>query len=335
MQRALCEDILNESILSMSSARVLHLVSSSMPGPGMPVDVAVQLYITHSPPLRSFLSSYEDFRSRNLVNTCCEPLRPCLSSRADLEPPLLSWRTPKPKAKKKVVFADSKGMSLTAVHVFSVFDNKEPATPQLQFEDLADVTTTLRINSSQSRMLDFAQPAADYLDFRSRLLKNLVCLENCTLQERALTGTIKVRNVAYEKSVQVRITHDTWKSYQDVECTFMNNVYGCQDTDTFSFAIELPVFVPPQNKVEFCISYRTGGQVYWDNNDGRNYGLVSTSWQQNKKSNSATPSKKSESRKLGRKADKGNNKFESPLYPNNIIQKWQQWKKFDISSPYW
>ncbi|XP_052009972.1 protein phosphatase 1 regulatory subunit 3C-B-like [Xyrauchen texanus] len=319
----------------MSSARVLHILSPPMPGPVMPVDVAVQLYITHSPPLHSFLSSYEEFRTRNLVNCRYKPLRPCLSSRAHLEPTCLGWQSPKSKAKKKVVFADSKGMSLTAVHVFSPFDNREPATSQLQFdlEDL-EVTATLHINSVQSRILDFPQPAVDYLDFRSWLLKNSVCLENCTLQERALTGTIKVRNLAYEKSVHVRITFDTWKSYQDVECTFLNNVCGCQDTDTFSFAIELPGYVPPQNKVEFCISYKTGEQTYWDNNDGRNYRLVSTSWQQNHKLNSSTQSKKPEPRKLGRKADKGINTFES-TFSNGIFPKFQSWGHIQTGGPYW
>lgn len=299
----------------------------------MPAEVAVQLYIAHSPPLRSFLSSYEDYRTRNLVKTCYKPLRPCLSSRAHLEPHCQGWQNPKSKAKKKVVFADSKGMSLTAVHVFSTFDNREPVTSELQFdlEDLGDVTAT----SIQSRILNFPQPAADYLDFRSRLLKNLVCLENCTLQERALTGTIKVRNLAYEKSVHVRITFDTWKSFQDLECTFMNDVYGCQDTDTFSFAIELPGYVAPQNKVEFCISYRTGEQTYWDNNDGKNYGLVSTSWQQNNKWNSSTQGKKlNESRKLGRKKQ-DHEVYKSPLQSNGIFPKWQSWGNIAISSPYW
>ncbi|XP_043119497.1 protein phosphatase 1, regulatory subunit 3Ca [Puntigrus tetrazona] len=325
----------------MSSTRVLHLLTPPMPGPVMPVDVAVQLYITHSPPLRSFLSSYEDYRTCNLVNTCYKPLRPCLSSRAHLEPPHLDWQTSKSKAKKKVVFADSKGMSLTAVHVFSTFDNREPITSELQFdlEDLEDITalSTLHINSVQSRILDFPQPAADYLDFRSRLLKNLVCLENCTLQERALTGTIKVRNLAYEKSVHVRITFDTWKTFQDVECTFMNNVYGCQDTDIFSFAIELPGYVPPQNKVEFCISYKTGEQIYWDNNDGRNYGLVSMSWQQKNTWNSSNKGNKpNESRKLGRKTqDKEVNKCKSPLQFSGIFPNWQSWGHIATSGPYW
>ncbi len=99
-----------------------------MPGPVMPMDVAVQLYITHSPPLRSFLSSYEDYRTRNLVNTCYKPCGPAWAPEPP-EAPRLDWQTPKSKAKKKVVFADSKGYVITAVHVFSTFETENLLHP--------------------------------------------------------------------------------------------------------------------------------------------------------------------------------------------------------------
>lgn len=295
----------------------------------MPVDMAVQLYIAHSPPLRSFLSSYEDCRARNRVNKCFKPLRPCLSTKA-LEASCLGWQTTKSKAKKKVVFADSKGMSLTAVHVFSPSDCRDSrASPKLQFElaELESAATALRITTVQSRALDFAQPAGDYLDFRSRLMKNSVCLENSMLQERALTGTVQVRNLAFEKCVHIRISFDLWKSHQDLECTYMNNVYGRQDTDTFSFAVELPVFVPPQNRVEFCIRYTAGGQTYWDNNDGKNYGLVAAvAWKHDSEwspQKTALPPKKQ-----GRKEEKD-------CSWNGLFPQWQSWGCFEPSAPYW
>ncbi|XP_030641964.1 protein phosphatase 1, regulatory subunit 3Ca isoform X2 [Chanos chanos] len=321
----------------MQHSGILHIINSQMPGPVMPVDMAMQLYIAHSPPLRSFLSSYEDYRSRKLVNTRYKPLRPCLSAKAPLEPPCLGWQTPKGKTKKRVAFADSKGMSLTAVHIFSVGDD-ESSVSQLQFDltELEGATATLRINSVQSRVLDFPQPAADYLDFRSRLLKNSVCLENCTLQERSLTGTIKVRNLAFEKSVHVRITFDTWKSYQDVECTFMNNVYGCQDTDTFSFVIELPSYVSSQNKVQFCICYKTGGQTFWDNNDNRNYGLVPSPWNQDNDWNSSTQWKKcNQPNKQGRKSEMEFDQFGSPRTSSGLFPGWQSWGHTKNTAPYW
>ncbi|XP_060788831.1 protein phosphatase 1, regulatory subunit 3Ca [Neoarius graeffei] len=240
----------------------------------MPVDMAVQLYFTHSPPVHSFLSSYKDYRARNLINFHCKPLRPCINTKnthnTSLNSPCHAWQAPETKAKKKVVFADSKGMSLTAVHVFSPCENKK-SDSLLQFD-----TPRLEgaLNPIQSRILDFRQPVADYLDFRKRLLKNSVCLESCMLQGHTLTGTIKVRNLSFKKSVYIRITFDSWKNHRDVECTFMNNICGCRDTDTFVFVIEIPACMLPQDSVEFCISYTSSGQMYWDNNDGKNYALV-------------------------------------------------------------
>ncbi|XP_012685316.1 protein phosphatase 1, regulatory subunit 3Ca [Clupea harengus] len=317
-------------------------LSTPLPGPTMPVDMAMQLYIANSPPLRSFLSSYEDCRARSLVNArCYKPLRPCLSSRPCLEAPCLGWQTPKGKAKKRVVFADSKGMSLTAVHLFSNLEDRDAtsALSQLQFDltELESATATLHVSTSQGLMLDFPQPSADYLDFRSRLLKNSVCLENCTLQERLLTGTVKVRNLAFKKSVQVRVTFDTWRSFQDVECTFMNNVYGCQDTDIFSFAIELPGYVAPKNQMEFCICYRAAEQNYWDNNHGSNYRLVPAPWKPDSKLSLASKKKetvvtpKKPIRKLGSQFDQlGCRSTCSGLFAD-----WQSWGRIENSTPYW
>lgn len=253
----------------------------------MPVDMAVQLYITHSPPLYSFLSSYENYRTRNLINVCCKPQRPCINTKNALDsgptPPRHTWQAPETKAKKKVVFADSKGLSLTAVHVFSPFESRKNNS-QVQFH-VPKLEGDL--NPIQNRVLEFRQPAAEYLDFRNRLMKNLVCLESCTLQGRTLTGTIKVRNLSFEKSVHVRITFDSWKNHRDVECTFMNDVCGCRDTDTFSFVVEIPACVPPQDNVEFCISYASGGKTHWDNNNGKNYALVTTHQDKNDKTKGA------------------------------------------------
>lgn len=240
----------------------------------MPVDMAVQLYITHSPPLHSFLSSYQDYRDRNLINVRCKPLRPCINTKnthnTSPNSPCRAWQPPQTKAKKKVVFADSKGMSLTAVHVFSPCENKK-SDLQVQFQ-VPKIEGALK--PAQSRILAFRQPAAEYTDFRNRLMKNSVCLESCTLQGHTLTGTIKVRNLSFEKSVNVRITFDSWKSHRDVACTFMNDVCGCRDTDTFSFVIEIPAHVPPQHSVEFCVSYTSDEKTHWDNNKGKNYALM-------------------------------------------------------------
>ncbi|CAB1454370.1 unnamed protein product [Pleuronectes platessa] len=342
----------------MSAASVLTSFSpSAMPGPVM--DVAMRFYISHSPPpLRGFLSSYEDLqRANNRVNQSTghyhqqrlyKPLRPCLSSQHKDDGGCVAWNNR--AGKKRVVFADSKGMSLTAIHVFSKFDD-EPykmkrcggIMEDLQFDmtDLESAAKELKISSAGSLALDFSQPSADYLDFRNRLIQNSVCLENCSLQKRSLTGTIKVRNIGFEKSVQVRTTFDSWTSFTDVECTFMNNVYGCQDTDTYAFVLELPSHVPPQNHVEFCICFQVQSQTFWDNNDGKNYVLKHVGLNgedlNNRTSQASVEHKKSPEQTNGglKLLELDFDQFGSPRMSSGLFPGWQSWGQIDNKVPYW
>ncbi|XP_037322194.2 protein phosphatase 1, regulatory subunit 3Ca [Pungitius pungitius] len=347
----------------MSAASLLRSFSpSTMPGPVMPMDVAMRFYLSHSPPpLRGFFGSCEELqRSRSRVNQSAarshkqrhyKPLRPCLSTlqRAADGGDGVGWSGGK-GGKKKVVFADTKGMSLTAIHVFSKFDD-EPyhgnssggIGEELQFDmaDLETATRDLRIGSTRSLALDFEQPSADYLDFRNRLIQNSVCLESCSLQERSLTGTVKVRNTGFEKSVQLRATFDSWVSFADVECTFMNNIYSCQDTDTFAFVLELPVRIPPQNRVEFCICFRSQGQTFWDNNDGRNYVLKRGGCGGEDSNARAAPSSVEQKQAPGHKhggvkvLEMEFDQFGSPRMCSGLFPGWQSWGQVDDAVPYW
>ncbi|XP_030011873.1 protein phosphatase 1 regulatory subunit 3C-B-like [Sphaeramia orbicularis] len=351
----LCLDPFN--LKSMSAASVLRSFSpSAMPGPVMPMDVAMRFYISHSPPpLRGFLSPYEDLQRAKTRATQSsslsqqqryKPLRPCLSNQQKAADDngggdCVGWNNNR-TSKKRVVFADMKGMSLTAIHVFSKFDDESyqskktrEVSEDLQFDmtDLETAAMDLKISTVRSLALDFKQPSADYLDFRNRLIQSSVCLENCSLQERSLTGTVKVRNIGFEKSVQVRITFDSWASFTDVECTFMNNVYGGQDSDTFAFVLELPAYVQPQNRVEFCICFKVQGQVFWDNNDGKNYSLKHVGWHgEEVNAAPASPEHKHGSVKV---LDLDIDQFGSPRMSNGLFPGWQSWGQIDTSVPYW
>ncbi|XP_068183308.1 protein phosphatase 1 regulatory subunit 3C-B-like [Antennarius striatus] len=331
----------------MSAASVLRSFSpSAMPGPVMPMDVAMRFY--HSPPpLRGFLSSYEELhRAKNRANKTREqrfkPLRPCLSNQQRDGGECVGWADNK-AGKKKVVFADTKGMSLTAIHVFSKFDD-EPyrhkvhgGLEELQFDmtDLETAAMELKISPARSLALDFKQPSADYLDFRNRLLQNSVCLENCSLQERSLTGTVKVRNIGFEKSVRLRVTFDSWANFADVECTFMNNIYSCQDTDTFAFVVELPARIPPQNRVEFCVCFKVKDQVFWDNNDGKNYAVKHTGWSVT--TAVAPEQKKTPEHKGGgvKVLEMEFDQFGSPRMSSGLFPGWQSWGQIENAVPYW
>jgi protein phosphatase 1 regulatory subunit 3A/B/C/D/E len=127
--------------------------------------------------------------------------------------------------------------------------------------------------------LIFTQPASDYLAFCNKLDRDSVSLENVIVREieNSLIGTIKVRNFSYDKTVTIRMTTDDWKSYEDVNCIYIQQLDLTTQTvvrnfyDTFRFHIPLPANDFSTSQVEFCVHYVTEGSDFWDNNSGANY----------------------------------------------------------------
>uniref|UniRef100_A0A915KW34 CBM21 domain-containing protein n=1 Tax=Romanomermis culicivorax TaxID=13658 RepID=A0A915KW34_ROMCU len=119
----------------------------------------------------------------------------------------------------------------------------------------------------------FKQPASDYMAFRQKLDQNKVALENVlikndetttnnnngdinsdsssSLSAAKMTGTIKVKNLSFEKSVVLRLSTDQWSTFVDHQCKYkpyrkvqQNNTSApavrCPDIyDTFDFEIDL------------------------------------------------------------------------------------------------
>lgn len=65
--------------------------------------------------------------------------------------------------------------------------------------------------------------------------------------------------MSFEKKVQICIIFDFWKSYIDVDCVYMKNVYGGLDSDIFLFVIDLFFVILIEQKIEFCIFYYVNG----------------------------------------------------------------------------
>ncbi|XP_070783565.1 protein phosphatase 1 regulatory subunit 3C-B-like [Enoplosus armatus] len=345
----------------MNCTRVLHILSPRHGGPSpiMPVDMAMRICLASSPPLRSFLSNYDNHCSSSAATLLkrCEPLRPCLSSgrcgdtfsnniatatstTASSEMGS-SWLR---KKKKSVVFADSRGLALTAIHVFNEAEDDPLTELQFHLTEIQDATVRRHLEDNKDAadcgsglVLDFTQPAADYLDLRNRLKAQQVSLETCSVQEQLLSGTVQVRNLCFDKSVSVRITFDSWRTFQDVPCLYLNNVYGCPDTDTFSFSVSVPEVRQPSNRVEFCIQYQTKDHTFWDNNHGNNYRLAVVDPDSN-----LTQIIESTAR-LEIQSDRGREKreemnfdpFGSPRTSAGIFPEWQSWGRVETSAPYW
>ncbi|XP_077118305.1 protein phosphatase 1 regulatory subunit 3C-like [Ranitomeya variabilis] len=192
---------------------------------------------------------------RNLRLPSARSLRPCL---------VPTPRLPDPR-KKGVVFADALGLALTTVRHFShPFFDEDPLVIALAS------LRALRPLSSSTYSLDFHPPTQDYSSFRARLSRQQVCLEQCAVQGAAVAGTVRVRNIGFEKRVTLRVSYDNWKSHYDLPCSYLRDPCGGDETDTFSFRLPLP---PDTQRAEFCICFWCRGAEHWDNNEGKNYVL--------------------------------------------------------------
>lgn len=118
------------------------------------------------------------------------------------------------------------------------------------------------------------------MTFRANVDSNNVSLENVVLKGLAIKGTVKVKNICFEKHVFVRGTFDNWKSYRDVTADYVpSSPHAHAQMDTFSFEMTSPC--AKSTKIEFCVCFRAqNGQEFWDNNYGRNYEIVTSDWQQ-------------------------------------------------------
>lgn len=129
--------------------------------------------------------------------------------------------------------------------------------------------------TSQSRKklrFEQKQPSSSP-DFHRILQRNLVTVENVASRGMTVFATVRVRNIAYEKSVSVRYSVDAWKTSLDVPATYVSG--SCDGpTDRFSFTIVLKEDFPAGSKVQFAVCFQAAGGEFWDNNGGSNYSIV-------------------------------------------------------------
>ena len=168
--------------------------------------------------------------------------------------------------KKRVVFADAKGLALTAVRLFVPEPSSSVATLLMK-------PPPAKLQRYKFR-LGFPQPTLDLKAFLARLRETRVLLESCNISEHILHGKVCVSHACAEKAVNVRVTFDSWRSHHDIPCTFLQQQRcGGSDMDVFAFELSLPKKIDPKERVEFCVYFRPGPGTtpHWDDNRGLNY----------------------------------------------------------------
>ena len=185
------------------------------------------------------------------------------------------------RIQKKVSFADHKGLALAQVRLVKEGPDEPPA---LNCDVLSSITkgANADISCKPPIKLCFAQPASDYMAFRDRISSNFVSLENVILRDYTMEGTIKVKNITFEKSVYVRLSLDEWESHEDIPASYVPGLgLGYADPyDTFSFRIDIPPRFDVTKRVQFAVCFAENGKQHWDNNSGQNYCVVSENYEE-------------------------------------------------------
>jgi protein phosphatase 1 regulatory subunit 3A/B/C/D/E len=243
-----------------------------------------QLFYGHSPPA-GFLSDYTPPVRRPVKLTSRGYSAPCLTT---LKPVQLTLKTatrsclrmPTEKKKKKVVFADDRGLALEQIKVMTEPSHVPPywalkvvASPPPERKAPARPVVDLW-------EIRFIQPASDYVEFRRRITEEYVTLENVIVKqgECAVDGTVKVKNLDFSKEVFVRTSSDGWSTSEDTYCAFIESGPLSKNKhslyDTFGFRLQLPIH---SRRLDFCVCFRCKGVEYWDNNKGQNYTIEKSS----------------------------------------------------------
>ncbi|XP_050074050.1 glycogen-binding subunit 76A [Anopheles maculipalpis] len=198
-------------------------------------------------------------------------IRRCSSLKTGKTPPGTPGR------KKIVRFADVLGLDLTDVRTFM---DEVPKVPQSAFEDLTIVPVVeqpmpelISLGPKADRVLVplFQQPGA-LPCFLDRVREKQVNLENAAVTDPitlTITGTVRVRNLDFHKSVYVRYTLDNWRSYADLQAVYAEN--SCDGfSDKFSFTLH-GNSVQVGQRIEMAIRFHCRGEQFWDNNYDTNY----------------------------------------------------------------
>ncbi|XP_058457756.1 glycogen-binding subunit 76A isoform X2 [Malaya genurostris] len=179
-----------------------------------------------------------------------------------------------PGRKKIVRFADVLGLDLADVKTFV---DEVPKVPKSAYEDLEFTLDPPQQQISLGPRADrvlvplFQQPGA-LPCFMDLVREKQVNLENAAVTDPitlTITGTVRVRNLDFHKSVYVRYSIDNWRSFADLQASYVPN--SCDGfSDKFAFTI-YGHSVQIGQRIEMALRFHCRGQQFWDNNYNTNY----------------------------------------------------------------
>lgn len=174
--------------------------------------------------------------------------------------------------KKRVMFADAKGLALTTVCLFipepASFDSsmvKTSADTQLFHTQPQNQQSASNKQQHYSLRQALPQPLSDFKTLLPHQ-ETSIQLESCNISENSLLGKVCISHVSIKKTVWIRLTLDSWRSFCDFPCTFLQQLPFA--VDIYAFDLRLPKNIDPNKKIEFCVFFKTrpGSTPHWDSN---------------------------------------------------------------------
>lgn len=119
-----------------------------------------------------------------------------------------------------------------------------------------------------------------------------VYLENIQFKEESMQvrATVLVRNISYHKCVTVRFTFDEWKSINEANGVWSDDIRKFDRECNFDkFDVVIPLHSYSAEFINcatmrMCVKYNSNGFEYWDNNGGKNYSIYLRNQQLSKSS---------------------------------------------------
>lgn len=160
----------------------------------------------------------------------------------------------------------------------------QPRKPKISFNEIPNYIYYQKDEPVLSDVTPNPSPKREYCIFRinGHFTNAMVQLRDLRLVEVdhvhwcRVEGFVQVSNLAYEKSVTVRVSLDSWRAFVDYEAVYVQSIRGTtNDIFKFSFMIDTTLLDSPA-KLELALRYQVRGQEFWDNNMGANHAYLLT-----------------------------------------------------------
>jgi protein phosphatase 1 regulatory subunit 3A/B/C/D/E len=146
------------------------------------------------------------------------------------------------------------------------YDDLEITEPPPQIQENKPIVKTEKV------LVPLFQQPGSMSNFLDLVREKQVNLENCIVADPAtmtISGTVRVRNLDFHKSVYIRYSIDSWHSFADLQAQYVDN--SCDGfSDKFTFTL-FGNSVQIGGRLELAIRFHCKGQQFWDNNYNSNY----------------------------------------------------------------